>query len=37
MATAAHRLAYAAVRMPATFAAARSVFTEIRRLMPIDA
>jgi ribosomal protein RSM22 (predicted rRNA methylase) len=34
MATAAHRLAYAAVRMPATFAAARSVFTEIRRLMP---
>ena len=34
MATAAHRLAYAAVRMPATFAAARSVFTAIRRLMP---
>jgi ribosomal protein RSM22 (predicted rRNA methylase) len=34
MATAAHRLAYAAVRMPATFAAAHAVFTEIRRLMP---
>ena len=34
MATVAHRLAYAAVRMPATFAAARAVFTEIRRLMP---
>jgi len=34
MATAAHRLAYAAVRMPATFAAARAVFMEIRRLMP---
>jgi ribosomal protein RSM22 (predicted rRNA methylase) len=34
MATAAHRLAYAAVRMPATFAAARAVFTEMRRLMP---
>src|SRR5262245_32272429 len=33
-ATAAHRLAYAAVRMPATFAAARAVFTEMRRLMP---
>ena len=29
-----HRLAYAAVRLPATFAAARSVFGEIRRLMP---
>jgi len=34
MATAAHRLAYVAVRMPATFAAARAVFTELRRLMP---
>ena len=34
MATAAHRLAYAAVRLPATFAAARAVFTEIRRLLP---
>jgi len=34
MATAAHRLAYAAVRMPATFAAACAVFTELRRLMP---
>jgi ribosomal protein RSM22 (predicted rRNA methylase) len=34
MATAAHRLAYTAVRMPATFAAARAVFTEIRQLMP---
>ena len=34
MATAAHRLAYAAVRMPATFAAARAVFTELRWLMP---
>src|SRR5207245_9828333 len=34
MATAAPRLAYAAVRMPATFAAARAVFMEIRRLMP---
>src|SRR5438132_295879 len=34
MTTAAHRLAYAAVRMPATFAAACAVFTEIRRLMP---
>ena len=34
MATAAHRLAYAAVRMPATFAAAHAVFTAVRRLMP---
>jgi ribosomal protein RSM22 (predicted rRNA methylase) len=34
MVTAAHRLAYAAVRMPATFAAACAVFTAIRRLMP---
>jgi ribosomal protein RSM22 (predicted rRNA methylase) len=34
MVTAAHRLAYAAVRMPATFAAAHAVFTVIRRLMP---
>ena len=34
VATAAHRLAYAAVRLPATFAAAYAVFTEIRRLMP---
>jgi ribosomal protein RSM22 (predicted rRNA methylase) len=34
IATAAHRLAYAAVRMPATFAAARAVFREIRRFMP---
>jgi len=34
MATAAHRLAYTVVRLPATFAAACSVFTEIRRLMP---
>ena len=33
-ATAAHRLAYVAVRMPATFAAAHAVFTEMRRLMP---
>ncbi len=29
-----HRLAYAAVRMPATFAAARAVFAEIHRLVP---
>jgi ribosomal protein RSM22 (predicted rRNA methylase) len=28
------RLAYAAVRMPATFAAARAVFAELRRRMP---
>src|SRR5438445_3443940 len=34
MATAAHRMAYAAVRMPATFAAACAVFMELRRLMP---
>ena len=33
MATAAHRLAYAAVRIPATFAAARSVFTALRQLL----
>ncbi len=32
--TDAHRSAYIAVRMPATFAAAREVFTEIRRLEP---
>lgn len=29
-----HRLAYAAVRLPGTFAATRAVFAEIRRLMP---
>jgi ribosomal protein RSM22 (predicted rRNA methylase) len=29
-----HRLAYIAVRMPATFAAARTVLAEVRRLMP---
>jgi ribosomal protein RSM22 (predicted rRNA methylase) len=29
-----HRLAYLAVRMPATFTAAHSVFAEIRRLIP---
>ena len=29
-----HRVAYMAVRLPATFAAARAVFGEIRRLMP---
>jgi len=29
-----HRSAYTAVRMPATFAAARAVFAEIRRLTP---
>lgn len=29
-----HRLAYAAVRLPATFTAARAVFAEVRRLMP---
>ncbi|MGE0131797.1 MAG: small ribosomal subunit Rsm22 family protein [Blastocatellales bacterium] len=29
-----HRSAYVAVRMPATFAAARAVFAEIRRLAP---
>ena len=34
MATAAHRLAYAAVRMPATFAAALAVFTTLRQLLP---
>lgn len=32
--TDAHRSAYVAVRMPATFAAARAVFAEIRRLAP---
>jgi ribosomal protein RSM22 (predicted rRNA methylase) len=32
--TDAQRLAYAAVRMPATFAAARAVFAEVRRRMP---
>jgi ribosomal protein RSM22 (predicted rRNA methylase) len=32
--TDAHRSAYVAVRMPATFAAARAIFAEIRRLMP---
>ena len=32
--TAAHRLAYAAVRMPATFAAAYAVFTCMQQLMP---
>jgi ribosomal protein RSM22 (predicted rRNA methylase) len=34
IATDAHRSAYVAVRMPATFAAARAVFAEIRRLAP---
>jgi len=34
IATDVERLAYAAVRMPATFAAARAVFAEIRRLTP---
>lgn len=34
IATDAHRSAYVAVRMPATFAAARAVFAEIRRLTP---
>lgn len=29
-----HRLAYVAVRLPATFAAARAVFAEVRRLTP---
>jgi ribosomal protein RSM22 (predicted rRNA methylase) len=32
--TDAHRSAYVAVRMPATFAATRAVFAEIRRLAP---
>ncbi len=34
MTTEMHRLAYLAVRMPATFAAARAVFAEVRRLTP---
>lgn len=34
IATDAHRSDYVAVRMPATFAAARAVFAEIRRLAP---
>src|SRR5258708_7568768 len=34
IATEAHRLAYAAVRMPATFAAASAVLAEVRRLAP---
>ena len=34
MATVAHRLAYAAVRMPATFAVALAVFTTLRQLLP---
>ena len=29
-----HRLAYAAVRLPATYAAVRAVFAEVRRLLP---
>jgi ribosomal protein RSM22 (predicted rRNA methylase) len=29
-----HRLAYAAVRLPATYAAARAVFAEVRRRLP---
>lgn len=33
-ATAAHRLAYVAMRMPATFAATCAVFADIRRLLP---
>ncbi|OGG48686.1 MAG: hypothetical protein A3F84_29500 [Candidatus Handelsmanbacteria bacterium RIFCSPLOWO2_12_FULL_64_10] len=34
IASEAHRLAYVAVRLPATFAAARAVFAEVRRLTP---
>ena len=32
--SAAHRAAYLAVRMPATYAAARHVFSEVKRLAP---
>lgn len=32
--TQAHRLAYAATRMPATFAAVKTVLTEVKRLLP---
>lgn len=35
IATDAHRLAYAAVRMPATFAASQAALAEVRRLAPI--
>src|SRR5262245_35657249 len=34
IASEAHRLAYLAVRMPATFAAASAVLTEVHRLAP---
>src|SRR5436853_76682 len=34
IASEAHRIAYTVIRLPATFAAGRAVFAEIRRLMP---